>query len=410
MLTASSNIQYQRCHNRLTHSLEVSQIARRLAERLLKAPGPLAAELQLSADVAETGALAHDIGHPPFGHHGERILREFMSGSGGFDANAQTLRVLGNIVPVKLQGTEKIVRGLNLTRAGFAAMVKYPWIGHENSSKFGAYNTPEDVEILNWIQNNQRIRWRSPEADIADFADDVAYSIFDVIDLVMLSKLELEDMKDFDYFKNFLLEKSQDPNSPLFNCPAVHEKDLRKIVHTLFFATAPRFAHTYRDIADINSYASYLLGILTGDNRKKLAASGYDWSFELMEPRIVEIYGQEVESCSAVHPISNLAIRTLKALSREYFESADQESPAHIVLKPVLNWFLQEFKNINPNEVFASGSLMTAIQMWSFLSDRVRKLRSRSQRTAAELRRLICDIVAGMSEAEVIYLHQKQKL
>jgi dGTPase len=116
-------------HNRLTHSLKVAQVARAIAERLLADPDAAALIDALGGcdpDVAEAAALAHDLGHPPFGHLGEQVLdriaRNRLGLPDGFEGNAQSYRI---VTSTEIRGTARI--GLDLTAAVRAAMLKYPW-------------------------------------------------------------------------------------------------------------------------------------------------------------------------------------------------------------------------------------------------------------------------------------------
>ena len=180
---------------RLTHSLECAQIGRELG-----------AALGCDPDLVDAACLAHDLGHPPFGHNGESALAALADvggplACGGFEGNAQSLRLLTRLEP-KVPGA-----GLNLTRATLDAALKYPWFpepvpaarAQENvtlhlPAKYGAYKS--DVSAFEWIRTGTPARRRCLEAQVMDWADDIAYSVHDVEDGLHAGLVSLKNLSD----------------------------------------------------------------------------------------------------------------------------------------------------------------------------------------------------------------------
>ncbi len=162
--------------NRLTHSLEVSQIARAIAENLG----------YKNTYVVEAAALAHDMGNPPFGHYGEKILDELCKSAGGFEGNAQTLRVL-----MRIEKKNPDSRGLNLTLRTLLGVTKYHKKRSRGSSKF-IYD--EDFEQLKKYVEDFDVKVRTLDVQIMDLADEIAYAAHDLEDGLSLRLFTIDEL------------------------------------------------------------------------------------------------------------------------------------------------------------------------------------------------------------------------
>lgn len=168
---------------RLTHSLEVAQIARALAR-----------QLGLDEDLTETLALAHDLGHPPFGHAGERALDSCLKGFGGFDHNAQSLRVV-----TTLERRYPTFDGLNLTWESLEGIVKHNGpLTDRVGNAIGRYReTGVPIALAEYVRKHDLELWShaSVEAQSAALADDIAYNAHDIDDGLRARLFEIDDLK-----------------------------------------------------------------------------------------------------------------------------------------------------------------------------------------------------------------------
>ncbi len=236
---------------RLTHSLEVAQIGREFG-----------GALGCNADVVDMACLAHDLGHPPFGHNGERALREVAERIGGFEGNAQTFRILTRLEAKRAAADGRSV-GLNLTRACLDAATKYPWRCGEHGAtvKFGCYD--DDVEIFEWVRAD--VPADTPqrccvEAQVMDWSDDVAYSVHDVEDGITAGMIDLRALRSRDELSG-LAQLAQDLYAD--DLPTdVLETALRRIVDS--GAVPMSHAGGRRDVAALKDMTSRLIGRFVG--------------------------------------------------------------------------------------------------------------------------------------------------
>ncbi len=188
--------EYDFYRTRLTHSIEVAQIGRSICASLKSRSDFLGEEFYIDPELVEAACLAHDLGHPPFGHAGERTLNRLMKESGGFEGNAQTLRMLTQTI---FTGRR---RGMNPTRALLDSILKYRTLHGELDDPENHFLYDEQGEYLGFVHagekfpselvpGKRRDGFRSIECEIMDWADDTAYSLNDVADGVNAGFLTL---------------------------------------------------------------------------------------------------------------------------------------------------------------------------------------------------------------------------
>ena len=225
---------------RLSHSLECAQVGRELG-----------AALGADPDLMEGACLAHDIGHPPFGHNGEEALNLIAQSCGGFEGNAQSLRLLIRLEAKTVLPDGKSI-GLNLTRASLDAATKYPWTRAVNAKKFGVYE--DDLEIFNWYRAGVDSGKSSMEAQIMDWSDDIAYSVHDLEDSLVSGQIKLDQLST-DLPKLFIVAQQM-------YLADITESEMQSALNSLQKLSCwPRYYDgTHRSLARLKDLASQLVG------------------------------------------------------------------------------------------------------------------------------------------------------
>ena len=248
---------------RLTHSLEVAQVGREMAQAL-----------GIDPDVVDTACLAHDLGHPPFGHNGEKALSVWAEDFGGFEGNAQTLRLLSRIEP-KVLDSSGHSRGLNLTRASLDASCKYPWArdegvaesGGNQSVKFGYYE--DDAEVFEFLRKGSDSTRKCIEAEVMDFADDVAYSVHDFEDAVVSGYVNLSELASVSNHAEYF-SKIQSWAGPELSIEDI-QAAFSRLSSNLYWLES--YSSSMADQATLKNLTSYLIGSFVGRSTEHTLAS-----------------------------------------------------------------------------------------------------------------------------------------
>lgn len=354
--------------NRLTHSLEVAQVARDLARALGCHP-----------DIAETAALAHDLGHPPFGHNGERVLDELSQECGGFEGNAQTLRLLTRLESKTFDDAGHSV-GLNLTRATLDACTKYPWPRagsvppsgtHGDGTprtilKFGVYD--DDRPVFDWMRGPEVGRAQCLEAQVMDLADDVAYSVHDVEDGIVAGKIDLTRID-----RAGVWQTVRD-----WYLPGSDDRDLDEVLDALqqqeSWLTTP-YAGGRRELAALKNLTSDLIGRFCGSVQEATFATGAG--------PFVRYSGTVV-----VPEQTRLEIAVLKGIAAHYVMATDDRVDLMMRQRELLAELVEELWRRGPDGLDAPF-----VEDWHAASD------------DAGRRRTVIDQVASLTDASAVSRH-----
>ena len=371
-------------HNRLTHSLKVAQVARRLAERLVEEQPDVAEAIGgVDPDVVEAAALSHDLGHPPFGHTGEEQLDACAVEAGlsdGFEGNAQSFRILTRLAIHRID-----YYGLNLTKATLNAVLKYPWMRSPDSTnkrhhKYSVYSL--DRQAFKFVKPEAKDT-QSIEASIMDFADDITYSVHDLEDFYLAGLIPLELLAtDWDELDRFISEWLRErPHNRVAKVVKANPHRFQNFLNATYNLKGQYRPGSFEQNAQIKRISSHLiqtyihsveLSTEYGDrgylkyNRNREEELKFlqriVWSYVISDPRLsTQRYGQK---------------RIVKTLFEIYLEAIRDRDLSFIPAR-----FVKEFLEIEQNH---GNTKMTP-----------------------EKTRMAVDIIAGLSEAEAVVQYRR---
>ena len=343
---------------RLSHSLECAQIGRELGESLGADP-----------DLQDTACLAHDLGHPPFGHNGEEALASIAADFGGYEGNAQSFRLLVRLEAKTVDSGGKSV-GLNLTRASLDGATKYPWPRSQNPRKFGVYD--DDVEVFNWMRTGAPVDKKCIEAQIMDWSDDCAYSVHDLEDAIFANQISV---KNFDtHFDELYTVMVRDYGSDATQEEAI---DAHKRLSALS-AWPHYYDGTHRSLARLKDSTSQLIGrfVLAAElETRKIHGDGplSRYSADLEIPR-----EQKVE------------VDFLKAIAGHYLINAAHSQERYVKQQLIVSELVEMLRARAPQELDSFF-----LKSWNEASDEIARMR------------VIIDQVAALTDPGAYALHAR---
>jgi dGTPase len=376
-------------HNRLTHTLQVAQVGRSLAEKLRLHQPELADLLGLEPHVVEAGCLAHDLGHPPFGHVVEKVLNTLAGDvTGGFEGNAQSFRII-----TELAFRSTGFSGLNLTRATLRAVLKYPWTydkrPEDKKGKWGAYETEANRFLFATGIPDGGPGKRSAEAELMEWADDVTYSVHDVEDFYRAGLIPLHHLRPpsknhpQDFERTTFLKFVYDRRARIPEIADISEQELDRIFGDIL-VTHFTIDGPYEGTRDQRGRLRYFTSRLV---------DRYINGLQLKEDSEVGVVVEPKDDRT------KREIAILKQLTWCYVIEAQslalqQHAQSHVV-KSLYKVFLQEARK-------QPSTLLPA-----YTRERLQELEKGGTLNAATRSRAVVDLVAGMTESQALAVYQR---
>ncbi len=375
-------------HNRLTHTLQVAQVGRRLAEKLILKQPELARTHKVDPDVVESACLAHDLGHPPFGHLAEEVLNKLAGEEiQGFEGNAQSFRIV-----TELAFRDIKFNGLNLTDRTLRAILKYPWT-HNGAhplkpGKWGAYDTELASFELATGKKGTGPHVRSAEAELMDWADDLTYAIHDAEDfyragliplhLLLPQRVREGGEPDFTAEGDKFLQYVIDNKTKLEELKKTTDSDIRSIFADLLFAhfkLSGPYEGTRDDRTRLRTFTSQLVG-------------RYINGLSLAGPESANTTVRVGENLRS-------QIALLKQLTWYYVI----ESPGLAVQQHANRQVIRYLFNVFLHETRKSSSRL--------LPPYYRERLKGAAGTTTAIKRIVVDLIAGMTEAQALTTYQR---
>jgi len=365
-------------HNRLTHSFQVAQVGRRLAERLLALHGDLVLLSDgLDPDVVEAACYAHDLGHPPFGHIAEEELND-LAGTDidGFEGNAQSFRII-----TKLAQHSPLHRGLDLSRATLAAVLKYPWLKGQNpdkQNKWGAYGS-EDKDFDFAIELKGRTNERTLEAQLMDWADDITYSVHDLDDFYRAHKIPLHLLAErkYEHEREVFLEAAlrRHPQRTGFWADPKSLRESFNEVMIGLFPLSDQYGGTWKERAALREFTSQLIGRYIGGTTLKNHGG------------ICELQ---------IDDHLQLEVTMLKELTWTYVIEAPSLVSQQFGQRQAIRKLFEIYSEASRHE--RNRSLFPAYY---------REAIEEAGKDAKRTKRTVIDLIAGMTEAQALAMHNR---